>query len=74
MEYEEASVISDEYKSIYLDSNTVHYNNLLSNMSTKDTVKQDDNSDIIPTSIKIIYSIPSFGKMSCLVLLKYNIL
>ena len=74
MEYEEASVISNDYKSIYLDSNTVHYNNLLSHMSTRDTVKQDDNSEIIPTSIKIIYSIPSFGKMSCLVLLKYKVL
>ncbi len=31
--------------------------------------KQDD--DIIPLSIKIIYSLASFGKMSCLVLLKY---
>jgi len=27
--------------------------------------------DIIPLSIKIIYSLASFGKMSCLVLLKY---
>jgi hypothetical protein len=67
--YEENSILSNEYKSIYLDLNVMNSNHV-GNVSTKDTVIQDDNNDIIPTKIKIIYSIPSFGKMSCLVLLK----
>ncbi len=66
---EENSILSNDYRSIYLDPNSVN-SNIISNVSTKDTVIQDDNNDIIPTRIKIIYSIPSFGKMSCLVLLK----
>ncbi len=66
---EENSIISHEYKSIYIDPHSGN-SQFFNNLSTKDTVTQEDNNDIIPTKIKIIYSIPSFGKMSCLVLLK----
>jgi hypothetical protein len=65
---EENSILSNDYRSIYLDPYSMNSN--LANLSTKDTFNQDENTDIIPTRIKIIYSIPSFGKMSCLVLLK----
>ena len=33
---------------------------------------QDDNNDKLPLSTLIFYSLPSFGKMSCLVLLNVN--
>ncbi len=66
--YDERSIISNEYMYTRLDHDKIH--NIFANLSTKDTVVQEDNNDIIPTKIKLIYSIPSFGKMSCLVLLK----
>ena len=34
--------------------------------------KMDNNNDILPLSTLIFYSLPSFGKMSCLVLLNVN--
>ena len=68
---EENSILSHDYRSLYLDPNLIN-TQIFSNLSTKDSVIQDDNinNDIIPFKTKIIYSIPSFGKMSCLVLLK----
>ena len=37
-----------------------------------DFLKQENNDDILPLSTLIFYSLPSFGKMSCLVLLNVN--
>jgi hypothetical protein len=61
-EFNDTTYLHSNYKSCFIDED----------LSTRSSIikKQDEVSDIIPTSIKILYSIPSFGKMSCLVLLK----
>ncbi len=44
----------------------------LSHSIMNDYSKMDNNKDILPLSTLIFYSLPSFGKMSCLVLLNVN--
>jgi len=46
-------------------------NNSENQEQNKPIARSKEDEDIIPLSIKIIYSLASFGKMSCLVLLKY---
>ena len=50
--------------------NLENSNLLETNKLNEKNLKLAEEDDIIPLSIKIIYSLPSFGKMSCLVLLK----
>jgi hypothetical protein len=72
----DTSYLNSNFKSVFIDHGA--NSNLIEENSTRSTDEVRGASghsvpivsDIIPTMIKIIYSIPSFGKMSCLVLLK----
>jgi hypothetical protein len=63
----DTTYLHSNFKSVLLDNNN---HDEISTRSTELMEKKAEVPDIIPTSIKIIYSIPSFGKMSCLILLK----
>ena len=52
----------------------VNNNDLLSVQEINDTTNKDNDtqSNVIPISLLLAYCLPSFGKMSCIVLLNVN--
>ncbi len=58
-------------KSKIFEQNSDHFgNDSFKRQQIRQIINNKEDEDIIPLSIKIIYSLASFGKMSCLVLLK----
>ena len=58
---------------IFLNLNV--YNLLIqSSDENKEEIEDLNNSEKIPTFIKILFSLPAFGKMSCLLIMKYKYL
>ena len=62
---EEGLFVESHYK-----FETIELPKKISSLEKKEIIPEPDSQDIIPLSVKLFYSIPSFSKMSCLVILR----